>query len=195
MTDTHATGQATMTALPSFAHVVYRTSQMAAMKAWYCDLLDAHLVYEGHGLCFLAYDEEHHRVALLESAEPLERKSANAAWTHHVAYTFPTLADLLDRYVELKEKGIEPTLPIQHGVTTSMYYEDPDGNFVELQIDNFASPDEATAYMHGEEYDADPRGPRFSPEAMLAGFRAGVPAAELISRPWATAHPFESAHV
>jgi catechol-2,3-dioxygenase len=184
-----AEGGDPVTTRPTFAHVVYRTSQMAAMRDWYCSLLDAHVVHEGEGLSFLTYDDEHHRVALLESAEPLERKSVHAAWTHHVAYTFPDLASLLERYVKLKVKGVEPAMPIQHGVTTSLYYEDPDGNLVEMQIDNFATPDEATAYMQGEEYSADPRGPRFSPEAMLTEFRSGVPAAALITRAWAAAHP------
>ena len=163
---------------------------MSAMSAWYCNLLDAHVVYEGHGLCFLTFDEEHHRVALIESAEPLVRKAENAAWTHHVAYTFGSLADLLDRYVELKSKGITPTTPIQHGVTTSLYYDDPDGSSVEMQIDNFSTPAESTNYMRGTEYDSDPIGPQFSPEALLADFRSGVPEAELITRAWALAHPF-----
>ena len=35
------------------------------------------------------------------------------------------------------------------GVTTSLYYRDPDGNFVALQIDNFVTPDETTSYMEG----------------------------------------------
>ena len=111
---------------------------------------------------------------------------------HHVAYTFASLEELFQRYVELKEKGVEPTMPIQHGMTTSLYYEDPDGNFVEMQVDNFASPDQATAYMYGPEFDGDPIGHAFSPEALLASLRAGVPAAELATRAWALAHPFES---
>lgn len=184
-----------MSNLPTFAHVVYRTSQVATMRAWYCALLDAHVVYEGHGLCFLTYDDEHHRVALIESAEPLQRKATDAAWTHHVAYTFPALGALLDRYVALAERGIEPATPIQHGVTTSFYYEDPDGNFVEMQIDNLPTPEAATAYMRGAEYDADPRGPEFSAKDLLADFRAGVPTDELTSRRWATAHPRESVRV
>jgi catechol-2,3-dioxygenase len=181
-----------MGAPPAFAHVVYQTSQVAEMKKWYCDLLDGHVVYEGQGLCFLTHDEEHHRVALLESPEPLERKAPNAASMHHTAYTFDSLEALVDRYEQLKEIDILPVMPIQHGVTTSMYYEDPDGNFVEFQVDNFASPDEATAYMEGPEFASDPIGPRYSPDALLAGVRAGEPRAELTSRAWATAHPFES---
>jgi catechol-2,3-dioxygenase len=181
-----------MGAAPKFAHVVFQTGQLEKMKRWYMDLLDGHVVYEGHNLCFLTHDEEHHRVALLQPPEPLELKAPNAAWVHHVAYTFGSLGELLQRYVELKEKGIEPAMPIQHGVTTSLYYEDPDKNFVEMQVDNFATPDQATAYMHGPEFDADAVGPAFSPDALLASLEAGVPAAELTTRAWALAHPFES---
>jgi hypothetical protein len=35
------------------------------------------------------------------------------------------------------------------GVTSSLYHRDPDGNFVELQVDNFVTPEEATSYMEG----------------------------------------------
>ena len=181
-----------MGATPTFAHVVFQTGQLEKMKQWYLNLLDGHVVYEGHNLCFMTHDEEHHRIALLQPPEPLEGKAPNAAWMHHVAYTFASLEELFQRYVELKEKGVEPTMPIQHGMTTSLYYEDPDGNFVEMQVDNFATPDQATAYMYGPEFDGDPIGPAFSPEALLASLRAGVPAAELATRAWALAHPFES---
>jgi len=116
---------------------------------------------------------------------PLERKSPTAACTHHVAYTFERLDDLLDRYVLLRDSGIRPAVSIAHGVTTSMYYQDPDGNFVEMQIDNFAEPDQATAYMHGTEYAGDSVGPAFDPEAMVAASRAGATVEELTNRAWA----------
>jgi hypothetical protein len=38
---------------------------------------------------------------------------------------------------------------------------------VELQIDNMP-PDEAAQYLRGEEYNSDPLGPSFNPDAMLA---------------------------
>ena len=186
-----------MTTAPNFAHVVFETDQLKTMRDWYCELLEGHVVYEGHGLCFITHDDEHHRIALLEAPEPLERKQLrptglhNVAGVHHVAYTFASLGELLQRYVDLKERGLEPVTPVQHGVTTSLYYQDPDGNFVEMQIDNFATPAEATAYMEGAEYDADPVGPRYSPEALLADFKAGVPVAALTGRDWASAHPFD----
>lgn len=175
---------------PRLVHVVFQTAHPEAMRAWYCTVLKAHVVHAGHGLTFLTFDDEHHRVALLamppETAQP---RSPVAAGLHHTAYTFDTLDDLLARYEELAEAGIEPAVPIQHGVTTSLYYRDPDGNFVEMQIDNFATPDEATAYMRGPEYDGDPVGPAFDVRRMIQARRAGTSVNELTTRAWALAGP------
>ncbi|MDT2007395.1 hypothetical protein FXW78_28040 [Rhodococcus opacus] len=115
----------------------------------------------------------------------LEPRNPGAAGMHHTAYTFDTLDDLLDRYDSLKEKGIEPKVPIQHGVTTSLYYQDPDGNFVELQIDNFTTPDEATAYMNGPEYANNPVGVSFVPELMRQALVQGTPVSEITTHSWA----------
>jgi hypothetical protein len=80
-------------------------------------------------------------------------------------------------------------VPAQHGVTTSLYYLDPDGNFIELQIDNFATPDEATDYMRGKEYTDDAAGPTFDPDLLIEARRAGIPAQQACTRTWALSGP------
>jgi catechol-2,3-dioxygenase len=107
----------------------------------------------------------------------------------HSAYTFGTLDDLMRKYQQLKAFGIAPRVPVQHGVTTSLYYRDPDGNMVELQIDNFPTPDQATDYMNGPEYTTDPIGPSFDPDALVEALAAGTPQSDLISREWAKKTP------
>jgi catechol-2,3-dioxygenase len=179
-----------MGSTPRLVHVVLQTAQPEAVRDWYCAVLKAHVVYAGHGLTFLAFDDEHHRIALLEvPADVAEPKSPRAVGMHHTAFTFDNLDDLLERYRELAEQGIEPAVPIQHGVTTSLYYRDPDGNLIEMQIDNFATPDEATDYMRGAEYDANPVGPAFNVERMMAARRDGASVAELTTRAWALSGP------
>jgi catechol-2,3-dioxygenase len=175
---------AAMSASPKFAHVVFQTGQPDRMRDWYCTVLDGHVVYQDQALCFIAYDEEHHRVALITLPFESRRKHPTTACAHHVAYTFENLDELLDRYVLLRDQETVPAVCIAHGVTTSMYYQDPDGNFVEMQIDNFATPAESTNYMHGPEYAGDSVGPAFDPEAMLAARRSGTPVEELTDRAW-----------
>lgn len=174
-----------MSTKPKFAHLVFQTSQPEEMIGWYCAVLDAHVVYEDNGLGFITFDDEHHRVAFIKAPVALERKTPTTASMHHAAYTFAAIDDLLERYVELRDKDIRPAVCIAHGVTTSMYYRDPDGNMVELQIDRFAEPDEATAYMNGPEYAADSVGPAFDPEQLLEARRAGAGVGELCDRAWA----------
>jgi catechol-2,3-dioxygenase len=171
---------------PKFAHVVFRTSQKKAMTDWYCALLDGRVVYSDDGLTFITFDEEHHRVALIHPPDgETERMGQNTAAMHHTAYTFDSLGDLLERFEHLRDEGLLPAVCIAHGVTTSMYYKDPDGNFAEMQIDRFELPDDATAYMNGPEYAADSVGPQFDPQKLLEAYRGGTPVEELQDRAWA----------
>jgi catechol-2,3-dioxygenase len=185
-----ALGDLPMAATPKLAHIVLMTNRLQAMRDWYMRVLTAHVVYENPGLCFLTFDDEHHRLALVSPpGATLAERTPLTTGMHHSAYTFPTLADLLETFGRLATSGIEPLTPIQHGVTTSLYYRDPDGNLVELQIDNFASAAEATDYMLGTEFAADPIGPAFDPRAMASALAAGTPVRELTTRAWALAGP------
>lgn len=157
------------------------------MRNWYLEVLDAHVVFENDMLSFMTFDEEHHRLALVQLPRPVPRTSMTVGLAHS-AYTFGSLDSLLAKYEALKKVGIEPHVPVQHGLTTSLYYRDPDGNMVELQIDNMP-PAEATAFMRGPEYGFDPIGPSFDPDTMLAALRGGTPEAELITRSWAMTCP------
>jgi catechol-2,3-dioxygenase len=170
------------------AHIVLQTTQLSAMKEWYLRVLDAHIVYENAFIAFLTFDDEHHRLAIMEIPGLTARTPISVGMAHS-AYTFDSLSALLAKYTDLAAAGIAPRVPVQHGVTTSLYYRDPDGNMVELQIDNFATPDAATGYMRGDEYGTDPIGPSFDPDAMLVALQAGSTAQELTSRAWAKTCP------
>ena len=166
-----------------FAHVVFKTARRDEMRDWYCTVLGAHLVFENSMISFITFDDEHHRMAFANTGVTRD-SSLDVAGLHHSAFTFAELDTLLDKFVELREKGIRPVRPINHGVTTSMYYQDPDGNYVELQIDNFPTAEESTNYMRGPEYSADPVGTLFSPDDMVEARRGGATVAELTKRGW-----------
>jgi hypothetical protein len=48
-----------------FAHFVLRTGQIDRMAKWYQTVLAARVVFRDEMLCFLSYDDEHHRLALI----------------------------------------------------------------------------------------------------------------------------------
>jgi len=71
---------------------------------------------------------------------------------------------------------------VNHGVTTSMYYHDPDDNQVELLIDNFATDVAGKAYMRGRsKTDKNPVGVVYEPDELVARVRSGLRIEELAS--------------
>jgi len=166
----------------SLAHVVRRTSRFADMVEWYRRVLEAEVVCSNDMLAFLTYDQEHHRIAI--AAIPgLPEQPELAAGTDHIAFTYGSMSDLLNTYERLKQAGIVPFWSINHGPTTSMYYKDPDGSRVELQVDNFATVEETDEWMRSGEFDENPVGVNFEPDELLARFKSGVPVRELVRRP------------
>ncbi|MBM3646475.1 MAG: biphenyl 2,3-dioxygenase [Alphaproteobacteria bacterium] len=173
-----------------FAHFVLRSSNMQAMVDWYSTVLAMRVVHRNDFICFLTYDEEHHRLAIVDIAG-LHAPDAQAWGLAHVAYTFREVGELLSTYRRLKAKGIEPYRPIHHGPTLSMYYRDPDGNSVELQVDCYKTKQEASAYFSTDAFRRNPIGVAFDPEALAQAYEAGVSEAELLRQPDGPAAPLQ----
>jgi len=180
-----------------FAHVVYSTRRFDEMVDWYQKVFEARVVYQNPMLSFLTYDNEHHRVALAnlsllapgsESGQPRDRVGVN-----HVAYTYSSLGDLLDTYERLKQMGVLPYWRIHHGMTLSFYYQDPDGNRMEFQVDT-CPLEEANAYMLTDAFAANPVGVEIDAEHILAQFRSGVPEEELLKMPTGAMSPIPREH-
>lgn len=170
----------------TFAHIVYRTYRFQQMLDWYVTVFNGKVQYQNPVIAFVTYDEEHHRVALLNlgilKGESDARAPRGQPGVDHVAYGYRSLGELLGKYVELKAKGILPYWSIHHGITVSQYYADPDGNQMEFQTDCFHSNDAANEFMYGPNFELNPIGVEFDPEVLLARLRAGEPEANLLPR-------------
>jgi catechol-2,3-dioxygenase len=181
-----------------FAHVVYRTRRFDDMVDWYTKVFEANVQYKDPVLAFLTYDDEHHRVALinLSALKPASQPEGPRAdvGVDHVAYTYANVGDLLETYTRLKQYGIRPYWPVHHGPTLSFYYKDPDGNRLEFQVDCFRTADEANAYMQGPAFAENPIGVRIDPDDLLKQYRNGAPEAMLLRRPSGPAMPIPADH-
>lgn len=166
---------------PRMAHFVIRTNRFADMRDWYVAFFDASVVFDNGKLAFLAFDDEHHRLAIAHDPKLADLTDATCA-VDHVAYSYDTLEILLKKYARLKARGITPKFSINHGMTTSLYYSDPGRNKVELQVDNFATAEDGKAFFASDTFDANPIGVFFDPDLMVEKLTAGVPVAELLKQ-------------
>ena len=143
------------------------------MKAWYKTALSAKPMFENAVVCFLSYDEEHHRIMIGEAPGATPRDPA-ATGVVHWAYAFETFDQLVNAYERLRDQGIVPKSCINHGFTTSLYYPDPDGNEVELAMDNFSDTEAMNQWFGRGGFDRNFIGVPFDPEEMLKRHREGT---------------------
>jgi hypothetical protein len=148
------------------------------MCDFYLSLLNARPAFADNLATFLRYDQEHHRLVIVNTPH-LEVPGSPVAGLAHFAFTYKSLRELLGTYLRVKQRGVEPCWCINHGFTTSIYYYDPDGNQVETQYDNM-STEEADAFMRSPYFARNPIGVDFDPELLIKRYESGDPLSNLI---------------
>ena len=125
---------------------------------------------------FISNDEISHRVAVIEvpglTADPERSKHRRL---QHVAFEFGTLDELLGSYARLKTLGIVPQFSVDEGPQTGFYYEDPDGNSVEINVCNYPERWAAIEHMQtSPDFNRRPLGVYVDPDKMIAAREAGA---------------------
>lgn len=160
---------------PSFHHVNLKTTRLQELIDWYGAVVGAEVTYQFDQGAWLTNDEANHRIAILAfpgfSDDP-ERDMHTGM--HHTAFEYDDFSKLNDTYLRLREQGIVPGLCLDHGVTFSYYYVDPDGNQVELQVDCFGDWEVSKQWMStSEDFHRDPLGSMVDPAKVAEDFAQG----------------------
>jgi catechol-2,3-dioxygenase len=117
-------------------HVVLKVRDAAKSKDFYTRTLGLKVAYENleQGMVFLSFGKEHHELALFQLATG-DTPTATQPGLHHMAWRLQSFEELQAAYRELKEIGVAVESTVEHNVTRSVYFPDPDGNRVELYCD------------------------------------------------------------
>lgn len=161
---------------PKFHHFNLKTTRLQEMIDWYAIVTGAEVQHQYELGAWLTNDEANHRIALLAfpnfSDDPQKEEHTGL---HHSAFEYDDFEGLSESYLRLKEAGITPDICLDHGMTLSYYYSDPDGNHVELQVDCFGDWAASGAYMRDSEvFKADPIGKFVDPDRIAADHADGV---------------------
>lgn len=169
MTDTAVT-------TPKFHHFNLKTTRLQEMIDFYSALVGAEVIFQDHVGAWLSNDDANHRIALLAFPNFVDDADKETrTGMHHSAFEYASFDELNSNYLRLKDEGITPALCLDHGMTFSYYYADPDGNNVELQVDCFGDWQRSKQWMQdSDEFKANPIGQFVDPEQVAADRAAGL---------------------
>jgi catechol-2,3-dioxygenase len=161
---------------PRFHHFNLKTTRLQEMIDWYSALVGAEVIFQYEMGAWLSNDDANHRIALLAFPNFADDAGKDDhTGMHHSAFEYESFDDLNDSYVRLRDAGITPAICLDHGMTFSYYYSDPDGNNVELQCDCFGDWSKSKEWMQtSPEFAADPLGKLVDPERVAADRAEGV---------------------
>jgi catechol 2,3-dioxygenase len=119
-------------------HIVLKVRDAARSRDFYTSTLGLKVSHEdlARGAVFLSFGREHHELALFQGATG-EAPDASQPGLHHIAWQLGSFEELKAAYHELKALGVPVESTVEHNVSRSVYFNDPDGNRVELYCDMF----------------------------------------------------------
>ena len=122
---------------PRVGHVHLKVSDLDRAIRFYRDVIGLDMVQlVPDRLAFMSFGGYHHHVALNVSqwkgARPARPENAGLL---HAAFSYPTRRALAEVYRRAVEHGITGARGSDHGVTEAIYFDDPDGNGIEISWD------------------------------------------------------------
>lgn len=116
-------------------HVGIHAEDPGALSEFYQDVMGMHAVGGGSSSAFLSSRpaEESHEIVFFASPEG-----------KHTAFKVKTLADLRTFYRQIVDRGLSIKRAVNHGVSLAFYFDDPEGNTIEIYW--------ATGVSYGQPY-------------------------------------------
>jgi catechol 2,3-dioxygenase len=173
---------------PKLHHLGMTTGNLAALADWYRKVLGMTVVHQTESAAggqknapkaraaWVSNDDANHRLAFVElpglAADP-DRSQHHRL--QHFAFEYRNIDDLLGTYARLKALGIVPVMCADEGAQTAFYYEDPDRNSVEINVDNYGSGLTSAEYMRtSAEFAKSPLGVFVDPDKMIVARETGT---------------------
>jgi len=139
-----------MIRLTGLGHVLLRVLDLERARTFYTEVLGFRVLEEDpeHGGLFLALAGQSHAIDLFAVKDPeaARLQSPGVRGLGHVAFRVASEDALKEAYASLRERGVEVTRSIDHVSQKSVYFQDPDGNTLEIY---YELPDALEIFARG----------------------------------------------
>jgi catechol 2,3-dioxygenase len=119
-------------------HVVIKVRDLERSTKFYTEVLGLQVMKLEPEIkmgFFASNGRDHHEFAAIEVGADAPVSPAHAIGLSHIAFRLRDEAHLRAAYADLKAHGVEIVTAVNHGVTKSVYFRDPDGNQLEVYCD------------------------------------------------------------
>ena len=133
-------------------HVVIKVRDLERSKKFFTEVMGLTLMMELQPIkmaFFASHARDHHEIACMEVGADADRQHAKQIGLVHIAFRLNDEEHLKRAYKELKRHDVPIDFTVDHGVTKSIYFRDPDGHQLEVYCDN---PPEYIERMKSNKY-------------------------------------------
>jgi len=114
-------------------HVHLKVRDLERALSFYREVFGLDVTERQGRYAFLSWGEHHHDVAL-QAVGADAPGPGQGVGLYHAAVEADSLDRLKRVYEHLEDRGVE-VAPVDHGISKALYFEDPDGNGLELYVD------------------------------------------------------------
>lgn len=127
------------------AHVVIKVRSLEKSVDFYTRILGLKVMGEiPPAVVFLSTGRDHHELGLAELGPDAPDGEFYRIGMEHFSFRLRNEDDLREAYDILLRENVKIAYTVNHGVTKSVYFFDPDGNELEVYADN--SPEEVATF-------------------------------------------------
>ncbi len=133
-------------------HVVIKVRDLERSRKFYTEVLGLRQMMElpeFKMVFFASNGRDHHELACIEVGKDADAQRFREIGLQHVAFRLRDEDHLRAAYQEFKKCDVPIDFTVDHGVTKSVYFRDPDGHQLEVYCDN---PPEYVARFHANSY-------------------------------------------
>jgi len=130
-------------------HVVLNVRDVAASTKFYTDVIGFQVALQKEDATFLTCGTIHHDLALFKCKQSF--RAEGGVGLNHIALQVEDFDMLTEYHNILESNKVEIDRTTDHGMTSSIYLKDPDGNGIELFCNNQDNPAEGLELMRSPE--------------------------------------------
>lgn len=154
-------------------HVIYAGAKYDEMVKWYGTLLGGTVTSGEEIPADLLARDDCDTVVIAKRTDLAQEEGPVRTGVFHVAWSYASIAELMQMYRHGLKNGIEPQSTLNTGILLQIYYTDPEGNGVEFQVDAHDTSEATQAAQRNGQRSGNARHWLYNPEKIIALMEAG----------------------